>query len=312
MKKNTKDKKTLDIFFKNLTLPLGLVCNDAGSANLIVNWFKEYQQNKKILCHVNGPAKEIFQCECPEIKNLPLDTLINSVRTLITGTGWSSNIEYNARLKASKNNVLNIAVLDHWTDYKKRFTRNSLEHLPEIILVSDEIALEKAKKIFPNIEILLLENLYLENLVLSIKKGKLHNQNKSHKILYVLEPIRGDWGDLKTLGEFQALDYFVENLNLFGSINEIEIRLRKHPSESNNKYLSWLKKNKEINVSMDISSSLVDSIKWSDTVVGCQTFAMVIGLKSGRRVVTSIPPNMPKCVLAQKEIKTIEQLKNYC
>ena len=58
--------------------PLAVVCHDAGSANLIVEWLKEYKGIIKV-CMV-GPAKSIWEKHFPDIKLNSLDNIINDTK----------------------------------------------------------------------------------------------------------------------------------------------------------------------------------------------------------------------------------------
>jgi len=96
-------------------------------------------------------------------------------------------------------------VIDHWVNYKQRFEREGSIVLPNEIWVSDPYAYEIAKNLFAGISVVELPNTYLNNLVKVIPPVSKECKN----LLYVLEPIRNNWGK-EELGEFQALDYFVK------------------------------------------------------------------------------------------------------
>ena len=297
-------------FLNKQNPPIGVVCNDAGASNLIAHWLKDTYEDLDINCFVKGPAKIIFNNVCPEIRFLELYSLIKNSNTLLTGTGWSTSLEHDARKLMKSKLGKNISVLDHWTNYRERFEFSSELILPENIIVSDAISFRLARKIFPDIEVREFKNNYLENICSSITKNKITINEPSNNILYVLEPIRDDWGKLDKPGEFIALDYFVQNISKLGFKNNIKIKLRIHPSENKEKYLNWIHLNQSLDISIDSDKSLEQAISWSDTVVGCQTYAMVVALAAGRKVLTSIPPIMPRCKLPHKEIFTLEDLKS--
>ncbi|OUU22488.1 MAG: hypothetical protein CBB97_15050 [Candidatus Endolissoclinum sp. TMED37] len=297
-------------FLKEQKLPIGVVCNDAGASNLIAYWLKDICDDLRINCFVQGPAKTIFENICPKLGHQEFYPLIKHSNTLITGTSWSTSLEHDARKLMNSKLGKNIAVLDHWTNYMDRFKFDSELVLPEKILVSDAISYKLAREIFPDIEIREFKNNYLENICSKITKNKITIKEPSNNILYVLEPIRDDWGKLEKPGEFIALDYFAENISKLGFRNNIKVKLRVHPSENKEKYLNWISSNKSLDIGIDSNKSLEQSITWSDTVVGCQTYAMVVALAAGRKVITTIPPWMPKCKLPHKEIFTLEELKS--
>jgi hypothetical protein len=110
------------------------------------------------------------------------------------------------------------------------------------------------------------------------------------------------------MGEFEALDYFLSNLVRLG-LNEVKVvRLRPHPSDSVGKYDRWSSVLGGVTVEVDEKSSLADSIAWANVVVGCQTFAMVIALSAGKRVISSIPPWAPPCALPHEGIEKMAVL----
>ena len=127
-------------------------------------------------------------------------------------------------------------------------------------------------------------------------------------VLYVLEPIRHLWGELAEPGEFLALDYFMANRQRALLSADAEIRLRPHPSDLPGKYDSWLARQANPRVALDRSVSLVEALAWSDVVVGCQSYAMVLALACGRIVISTIPEWAPPCALPHLNIKHLSRL----
>jgi hypothetical protein len=103
-------------------------------------------------------------------------------------------------------------------------------------------------------------------------------------------------------------DFFVKNLGALRLDGIPSIKLRPHPSDAVGKYDEWIKSQRALNVSLNATSTLAESIAWADVVVGCQTYAMVVALAAGRRVISSIPPWAPPCVLPQAEICKLADL----
>ena len=283
---------------------LGVVAHDAGAANHIIAWLKVCNHEEMHVC-LEGPAALLWEHSFPDGPP-PLETLsevISRSNVLLTGTGWASTLEHDARKSAKSAGLKSIAVIDHWTNYRERFVRNGEEVLPDEIWVVDEYAKKLAEGEFPNLKVVQLPNVYLEKLVREVRDQE-HDGTKANQdyLLYVLEPIRQVWGENKQSGEFQALDFFVENLSCLGLSRNLLIVLRPHPSDSQGKYDSWIHAQKNLQISLDESPSLASSIAAVNTVVGCQTYAMVIALAAGRRVFSSIPPWAPSCILPQAGI----------
>jgi hypothetical protein len=292
----------------NLPKYVSVVCHDAGAANHIFSWIKaelsvreDFIDNWQVL--LGGPAAKLWVdyglpecnlCQC-------FDQVLNGASLLLCGTGWASNLEYDAIQLAHTREIHSVAVVDHWTNYRARFIRGETENLPNEIWVTDEYAMELAYSEFPNIDIIQMPNIYLENTVDSVHTMETMSGN-GNNILYVLEPIREVWGESLLKGEFQALNYFAKKIYSIASGEDLAVRLRHHPSDAVGKYDLWVKNQINLNVEVDSEKSLEASLAWSDIVVGCQTYAMVIALAAGKKVFTSIPPYATPCILPHKEI----------
>lgn len=296
----------IDLF----AFPLGVVAHDAGAANHIIAWLKECK-NEKIHARMEGPAARLWEQSCGARArlNVTLSEAVSQSNMLLTGTGWGSALEHDARKLARSAGLKSIAVIDHWANYHARFVRGGEEVLPDEIWVTDEYAKKLAEREFPNLKVVQLPNAYLDNLVQEVREQE-HAWIKRAEcnLLYVLEPIRETWGYAKQPGEFQALDFFVENLSLLQPNGNLLIRLRPHPSDSIGKYDEWLETQKNVKISLDESPSLAESIAWADVVVGCHTYAMVVALAAGRRVISSIPSWAPSCILPQAGILKLADL----
>jgi hypothetical protein len=296
---------------KELARPLTVVAHDAGAANHIFAWLGEEQST---FC-LAGPARALWQARLqkavqhPAVPESDLAAAVTGAGTVISGTGWESNLEHDARKLARERGIRSIAVLDHWTNYRQRFIRNGDEILPDDIWVSDAYAKQLATASFPNTRVTQLPNLYLENLVKDVSRLKASSPNNTcDNLLYVLEPIRQAWGLLPQPGEFYALNFFAENLHLVSESKALKIRLRPHPSDPPGKYNVWMARNAHLTITLDTKSTLAESLAWASTVVGCQTYAMVTGLQMGYRVFSCIPPWAPPCVLPHAEIVSLSAL----
>lgn len=304
-----------------LARPLTVVAHDAGAANHIFAWFGEDQLK---MC-LDGPARSLWQARCQKAGRLPVPLSVMSLEldvvqssltesllsaalvgaaTVITGTGWESNLEHDARKIAREQGIRSIAVIDHWANYAARFVRNGEQILPDEIWVVDPYAAEIAQAAFPNVRVIEQPNLYLLGLVSEVESCQLPMANQGNdRVLYVLEPIRHLWGDLTESGEFLALEYFMANHHHTPVSAKAEIRLRPHPSDPPGKYDAWLERQDKTRVSLDRSATLAEAIAWSNVVAGCQTYAMVLALACGRTVISTIPPWAPSCVLPHKGIE---------
>ena len=271
-----------------------MVCHDAGAANIILEEIRAAPQ-VKWLPVMQGPAARLWaESGLDTLELLTTQAALQSANSVLTGTGWASNLEHEARLGATLLGLKSVAVIDHWVNYAARFERNGVVALPDEMWVTDTHAFDIASGCFVGHNIKLLPNRYLDAQVRSIAAL---SASLAGQILYVLEPLRFSWPGCTQLGEFEALDYFVSNLSKFASEQWLQIRLRPHPSDAADKYKSWMAKNIEHGISIDTSLSLGEAIGRVQWVAGCETAAMVVALAAGRKVLSTLPPNAPRCRL---------------
>jgi hypothetical protein len=287
--------------------PLAVVAHDAGAASHIFAWLDGEQP---AMC-LAGPAHALWEARHGQLAQSDLEAALSGAATVITGTGWASNLEHDARRLARSSGATSIAVIDHWTNYADRFVRNGVQVLPDEIWVSDPHAKEIAQAVFPTVRVVQQANAYLAGLVAEVESRQLPAAAEGNdRVLYVLEPIRHMWGKLDEQGEFLALDYFMAHRQRTPITVDAEIHLRPHPSDPSGKYDAWLARQSNPRVSLDRSATLADALAWSNVVVGCQTYAMVLALACGRTVISANPPWAPPCVLPQPEIICLSDLRN--
>jgi hypothetical protein len=292
-----------------LASPLVVVAHDAGAANLIIGWLRELRDLEVRPC-LAGPALELWTATFGKPEILPLKELLVGAAALLSGTSYASDLEHQARALAKERGVHSIGVIDHWVNYPDRFQRNGSRVLPDEIWVSDEEARNIASACFPDVVVRQQPNFYLEALVAQVHSVDCEPRlDSARRVLYVLEPIRHAWADCSdSAGEFQALDYFIRCGRHLGLDGSTEIWLRPHPSDPPGKYDAWVARHADWNIGMDSNVSLSQSIAWADTVVGCETYAMVVGLIAGRRVVSTLPPRAPRCRLPMKNIIHLREI----
>lgn len=296
-----------------------VVIHDAGAANLLIGWFSALNKlsNKKItnkfFVVAFGPARALWERQFPGTVYYELEEAISKSEQIISGTGWQSDLEHNSRVFANKTGKHNIAVIDHWVNYEERFKRNGYQSLPAEIWVSDSHASKIAREKFPRLNVKEFDNLYLVNQVDEVLSySKMKSTSNSLRILYALEPIRYKWSTLDLRkGEIQALDYFLENLKKIALNRPNEIRIRPHPSDEKDKYTNLINSRTGYNLKIDNHHSLSEAIAWSDIVVGCETFALIIGVHSSRRVISSLPPWGHQLRLPYKEIEMLSAICNH-
>jgi hypothetical protein len=247
---------------------------------------------------MQGPAADIWGRDPVPGVHLAasLEEALAPARFLVSGTGWASTLEHNARAAARARGIPQSAVIDHWVNYRERFEHGGITLLPDELWVTDAYAEAEARRVFPGHPVRRIPNFYLRRTL-----EKIAPPPSEPRVLYLLEPLRYTWPGLSQPGEFEALDFFVRNLKLLG-LGGAPLRLRAHPSDAPDKYSPWLRANAALGAEMDASASLADALSWASWAVGCETMAMAVALEAGRRVVSSLPPGSPPCRLPHKGI----------
>jgi hypothetical protein len=297
--RNYQDTRTfLQSFFDKKIY--GIVSHDVGGANQISAMLSLFELTPAWVT-VSGPAERVFVDSIPFcVQTHGLDWL-KEAEILVTGSGWSSDLEHKARLRAQKYGVYSVTLLDHWANYRQRFIRNNELVLPSELWVTDEYAFRRAKNELPEVHAINLEtDFYLTKILKTIAPL---TESTPGVLTYLCEPIRESWG-LNQAGEHKALNFF------FGCLHELrlddvaEIQLRPHPSENVSKYERYLKKIGNIRVTL-AEGDLSQCISRSRWVVGVQTYALVVALSAGRRVFSSLPPEAPLPSLPHVDIEYI-------
>lgn len=294
-----------DLASIDMPLPVAVVCHDAGAANVLVAELA-YQPTWTVLPVMHGPAVKVWRASASEsLPLLELEAALARARLVVTGTGWASNLEHEARCRAIALRLPTVAVLDHWVNYRERFEHEGQVMLPDEIWVTDAYALKIATDLFPSTIVRQRPNHYLRDQVSAIHRcGRV----EAGRVLYVLEPLRYVWPGLTRAGEFEALDYLIRRIKTLTGCVSPCLWLRPHPSEQLAKYQPWLGNHHGIEVAMDDSNSLADAIGRAEWVVGCETAAMVIALAAGKRVASTLPPAAPRCRLPHQGLVHLRDL----
>jgi len=295
-----------------LPSPLAVVCHDAGACNVVLPWLD--QPGLELRAVMQGPAAALWRARFgvagaerhPLVGHSHLveriDDALDGAAMLLSGTGWASALEHDARQRAARRGVRSAAVIDHWVNYPERFERAGVVQWPDEFWVSDAEAVTLVCRHFPGAAVRCHTNLYLEE-----QAGAITRCNaRAGDVLYVLEPMRSDWGR-GTPGEFQALDYFVAQRAAAGVQPCAPVRLRPHPSDPPGKYEAWIQRHAEAGYSLDRSATLAAAIGPSAWVVGCESYALVVALAAGRRVCSSLPPWAPGCRLPHAGIRHLSR-----
>lgn len=280
-------------------LPTALVAHDAGAANLIIAWLKSW--GWPVRACMQGPARRLWEQAFPgePIWDTPAQA-VEGCASVVTGTGWASTLEHEARRESRSRGLRVAAVIDHWVNYPSRFKRGGETIWPDEVWVADAWAAKMAGQVLPPLPIRQFENLYLQAQVAQVSPPP-----GDGTLLYILEPVRDDWGR-GTAGEFQALAYLMACRDTLRPGPVSHILLRPHPSEIEGKYANFIDAHPDI--SLDCSTDIATAISRADVVAGVESFALTLALAAGRSVYSSLPPWAPALRLPQEGIKQIRQL----
>lgn len=294
----------------NLPAHLAVVCHDAGAANIVFAWLRalaraepELARHWRILAQ--GPAAQLWAEQPVRGARLcgDLEDVLQGVAALVSGTGWASHLEHDARAAARARGIASLAVIDHWVNFGERFVRDGHQVLPDRILVTDEHALAEAQRCFPRLSIEQCANSYLEEVVSAIRPL----DERVHDVLYVAGPVRAARAGERDR-EIRSLDFLSAHLGRVADGAPCVLRLRPHPSDGSAAYDAWLADHRELPARLDGSATLAEAIGGARWVAGTESYAMVVALAAGRRVVCALPPPFPRCRLPHREIVHLRDL----
>ncbi len=274
---------------------VAVVCHDAGACNLILPWLQ--QPGLHVRAVMQGPALALWRARfgsAPLCSSL--QAALAGVQLVLTGTGWASTLEHDARMLARRLNLRSAAVVDHWVNYAQRFVFDGVQQWPDEFWLTDELAVDLACQHFPQHRLRCYANRYLQEEVQAIAPLRPGQGD----VLLVMEPMRSDWG-LGVAGEWQALDHFMQHRSAAGIGEQTRVRLRPHPSDPAGKYDGWLASHP--GVVLDRHASLALAMNDARWVVGCESYALVVALAAGREVWSSLPPWAPACRLPHAEVR---------
>lgn len=283
-------------------MTLGLVCHDAGAANMLLSYISEKELTE--LCgYFEGPAQRIQNEYLPYIRCMDsVNEVIQASDTIITGSGWQSNLEFETRRLAASSNKYSIAVVDHWTNYRERFCRDGQTMLPNEIWVFDEPALARAKRLFPSVKLKLMPSSYEKHILAKVGLFR----PVANRLLYLCEPMRiqsRQEGEV----EIEVLKEFLERLSNNVLYRDFDLHLRLHPSEKVGKYDALMSRFKSIKFVHD-NCDLHEAIGKASAVVGCSSYALYLAYKAGRRIISSMPKSIEGELFDIREIIAVEDL----
>ena len=252
-----------------------MVCKDAGSSFYLSYLCKK--NKNKYLYLLTEPALSIFKKELGNFKNYNSIKKLKNVDKIIFGTGKTN---YEKKIMYSFLDKKQIIVyVDHWLNYKKRFTYKNKILRPSEVWVNDKKTLKLSKKYLTKITKLIPFNIQ-----------KLKKINKSNKIifLYLMGSFNKSKLDSKKISiikknEKKAFDKFLKFYEENFQAKKIALKIRLHPEEKNIK-LIYNKVDKFKNLKFS-KSKLIDEINISSHVFGANSNSMLIAEKLKKKLI---------------------------
>lgn len=293
-----------------------VVACEAGASQMLASMLAQFNWSN-VRYILDGPAVMIFEKKLrPIFFETLTEELVQSCDLVLTGTSLVPDLERRAIKMARQLGIKVCSVVDHWVNYRQRFTPvgggRAEAIFPDEIWVNDEQAVDVAiREGLPEEHLRKVDNYYLASL-----KAKTW-PTQDGRIVYICEPVFDDvklltgngnaWG----YNEFELVSDFFRSLeHLDGVFNKAILRL--HPNESQEKYNHLLAQYSG-SVSVEVSSVEIRSIEEecskAQVIVGVESMALVIGLYFGKKIFSCLPANIKKkCQLPHKEIQHIHSV----
>lgn len=283
-------KETVSRIFSDSRV-IGVVCNDAGASDIISEIAIILQHDLKILYHLSGPAEDIFHRKGLFKKSIPLASLILKADTIVTGTGWQTSLERDARETAKRLSKKCFVVLDHWQEFRSRFREPNGEFIfPDEILVTDTLALTLASAQIPEVPIQLIRDFHIDRLVKQFNDTTMIIHHDLLPILYLSDgqPYSVE-SEFSQINQIAKLSRFTNSVANFSSAPITQISVRPHPAD-----ISWNPPPQEIlgiTIKME-NGTLLETIAKSSLVIGTDSMALYIAMRLGKRTLTLIDEAM--------------------
>jgi len=266
---------------------IGVVCNDAGAAEVISEIVCSLIELHDFKFHVTGPASVIFLNKGLAAHSIPLDQLVNATDIILTGTGWQTNLESESRLLAKIASKPCYVVLDHWQDFRIRFRDKEGSYLlPDTILVTNLLALHLAQMQIPEARVIQIPDLYIETFLKQLTFTHKLENNVSHRALYLSDgqPYSSS-SPYSQSTQIQKLTDHKNEVESYGQVSLDEIWIRPHPSDVTNDSPPG----RIGDVSIVIQNGQIHKqIINAPLIVGTDSMALYVAMRLGRRVLTLV------------------------
>ena len=262
--RNTELQENLNFLRKP---PLLIITNDAGGSAHLASLMQAYRYSPP--ADLTGPAVEIFKrFGIQENKAASLGEL-DSDSYVLLGTSLFGGLESRALSEPALLKTSKIALLDHWVNFRERF-HPSGKILPDIFLVTNQLAYLRAKEQFPDSDVREIPDFQLAYM----KRSFMKRDRDARYALILLEP--ASQTSFSERFPQISLSQLVRDVRGIARDRNIErIILRPHPAHSQS-FITELSElflpSEEVMVSESID--LLDDLVKADFVVGFHTYAL--------------------------------------
>lgn len=264
---------------------------DAGGANATVPVIAELAHRGIVLKgFVAGPARKIFTegrisyYDADLFSDREFNSAFDDFRPELllvgTSTGWT--IEKKCIVRARTRRIPSIAVLDFWSNYSPRFSKDKKDfaYLPTVVCVMDERARDE----------MIIEGFAPECIAVT---GNPHFEHFAAKIVRTNEDVREVLFISQPLSEMRVFtDYGFDEFDAIKDITEIvqsvpglRLRIRLHPKEDAHKYDEYLGQHIQIAEAL----TLEEAISHAGLIVGMFSSVLIQAAVAGKRVISYEP-----------------------
>lgn len=260
-----------------------------------------------------GPSLNLYRML--GIKANPLEedfhkTLVAaSPDVLLTATSLSAPHDRFLIREASNLGIPSLALIDHWSNYRLRFTGPEGTFYPDVIGSIDSVMTEEmiADGVPPDLIVETGNPVFDDLIQISSPLGlKMRARTRcdwgatedDFVVLYASQPVAGYYGDnpenKKYLGytEFEVAEIIMNCLDeLAVSSRPLHLIFRPHPKEERGYYESALKKKRRFRATIDRIGNHYESVLGADVVVGISSILLIEAAIMGR-VAISVQPNL--------------------
>jgi RimJ/RimL family protein N-acetyltransferase len=203
-----------------------------------------------------------------------IDLKVFSSLLFSTGADYSQSQSLLKDFHLSKKKT--ICVLDHWVNYKTRFN-SPIGLIPKLLIATNEIALDIARKTLPTKEILLSPDFRLERLkcLLPVDVARVEKF-----VLVILEPERPNLEGLGSITQADILSSIKKTKSIAAHLGVNRIHIRQHPAMGANTELLDII-SKDSSVSLSHNSNLEDDLTSSIAVVGFSSSVLFFSARLG-------------------------------